>query len=253
MEQVGIRGRVDAAVDVATPGDRLRVVDARDAAGGGDGVGEIGIGGAGAAERHASPGFVIAGDDPEVGVRAPAAGDHAADRVLERRGGEDSTRNPAADHRGGREPARVGERAERQPPGAGTDRRQGPLQLEPGATGAVGLGGWPPVDVIDAFEHLPTGVGDHEPGRDAGGAQCADHRAGRGAHHVVGRGRVPAGLLGERVQPAGEPGTPLDPTSAEDESNLHRVREAYLPERASRSTAWRVHGAWRNKRAKRPA
>ena len=72
-QQVEVRGRVDAAVDVAAPVDRQRVVDARDRAGGGDGVGEVGLGGAGAAERHAPPGLVVAGDDPEVGVRAPAA------------------------------------------------------------------------------------------------------------------------------------------------------------------------------------
>jgi hypothetical protein len=48
-------------------------------------------------------------------------------------------------------------------------------------------------------------VGDHEPRRDAACHQRADHRAGRGAHDVVGAARVPAGLAGERAEAAHEP------------------------------------------------
>ncbi len=193
-------------------------------AGGGDGVGELGLGSAGAAEGHAPPGLVVAGDDPEVRVRAPAARDDAADGLLERLGGEDAARDPAGEHGGGRVAPGVGERANGQPPGAGADRRQGALELEAGATRAVGLRGRAPVGADDALEHLASRVGDHEPGRDARGAEGAHHRAGGGADHVVGLGGVPAGLLGERVQPAGQPGAPLDPTRAENEPHLHRPR-----------------------------
>ena len=166
-------------------------------------------------------GRVVAGDDPEVRVGAPAARDDAADGLLERLRGEDAARDPAGEHGGGRVAPGVGERAKREPPGAGADRRQGALELEAGATGAVGLGGRAPVGVDDALEYLAARMGDHEPGRDAGGAERADHRAGRGADDVVGLGGVPAGLGGQRVEPAGQPGAALDPARAEDEPHLH--------------------------------
>ena len=71
-QQVEVRRRVHAAVDVAAPGDLDRAVEARDRARGGDGVGELRRRRAVAAERDPGAGGVVAGRDPEAGVGRPS-------------------------------------------------------------------------------------------------------------------------------------------------------------------------------------
>jgi hypothetical protein len=83
-EQVQIGGGADASVDVAPRADPDRAVEARNRAGGGDGVGDLGVGRIEAAERDAAAGAVVAGDGPVVGVVDPALRHGAADDVLER-------------------------------------------------------------------------------------------------------------------------------------------------------------------------
>ncbi len=204
--------------------DRHRVVDAGDRTGGGDGIGEVGSRGIDAAKGGAAAGLVVAGHDPQVRVGTPAAGDDATDRLLERLGREDAAPQPAAEDSCRRVAARVDESAKRKLPGAGTDRRPGALQLESRPGGTVGRCRRASLGVADAVERLSTRVGDHEPGWDAGGAKRADHRAGRGSDHIVRLRWVPTRLLGERVQPAGEPCTSLDPAGTEDETDLHPCR-----------------------------
>ena len=68
----------------------------------------------------------------------------------------------------------------------------------------------------------PRRVGDHEPGRHPTGEQRGQHRAGRGADDHLGARRVPAGLLGDRIERADQPGPTLDPAGAKDEPDLHR-------------------------------
>ena len=103
----------------------------------------------------------------------------------------------------------------------GADRGEGALEAVPGACSAVGLGRRAAAGIDHAVEGLASGVGDHEPGRDAGDAQRADHRARGGADDDVSRGGVPTRLLGERVEPAGQPGASLHPARAEDQSDPH--------------------------------
>ena len=180
-DQVEVRGRVHAAVDVAAPADLDRVVEAGDRAGGGDRVGEVGR----PARRRGRTGpgarWRSRRRRPSARVVAPAVGDDAADDLLQRLGGDEAARHPAGEQGGGRVAVRRAQGPQRQPPGARAERRQRPLEPEPRAAGAVGLGRRAAAGVDDAVEGLAGRVGDHEPGRDPGDAQRADHRAGRGA------------------------------------------------------------------------
>ena len=95
-QDVEVRGRPDAAVDVAPAADRDRAVEAGDRAGGGDGVADLGGRGvrrARTATRRA--GGVVGRDDPEARVVGPDARDGAADRVLDRLGSRPGPRGAA--------------------------------------------------------------------------------------------------------------------------------------------------------------
>ena len=93
-EQVEVRGRAHAAVDVAAAPDPDRPVEAGDRAGGGDGVGDLGVRGVEPAERDAAAALVVAGDGPVVGVVDPALRDGAPDQVP--RASRSRRRPPAA-------------------------------------------------------------------------------------------------------------------------------------------------------------
>src|SRR5215216_6743530 len=98
---------------------------------------------AGASERPNGvrrPVNVVAGDDPQVGVGAPAARDDAGDRFLETIHGEDAAREPTGGDGRGRVAAWIRQGAEGEAPGAWADRRPGALESESGTGGAVGLG-----------------------------------------------------------------------------------------------------------------
>jgi magnesium-transporting ATPase (P-type) len=73
-------------------------------------------------ERDPASGLVVAGHDPEVRMRRPLVAGHAADRLLERVGGDQALREPAGEDRGGRVAVWAGERCEGQPPRARTER-----------------------------------------------------------------------------------------------------------------------------------
>ena len=93
--------------------------------------------------------------------------------------------------------------------------------------------------VAHLAEPLAGGVRDHKPGRHAAGEQRADHRAGGGPDDVLGAAGVPAGLAGDRVQGAGEPGAAQHAAGAEHETNPRCL----TARRASVASVLRVAGA----------
>ena len=212
-----------AAVDVAAPVDRDRVVEAGNRARRGNRVGEVdvGMGSALAAECDAATGGVVARHHPQTRVRGPAVRDDAAHSALERLGRDDAARQPPAQHRARRVPARVGEALQCELPRPRADRRRRLLEVKDGTGGAVGLRSRPAVGVQQAIEGLAAGVRHHEPGRHAGGTERSDHRAGGGADDVVGGCRVPAGLPCKCVEAAGEPSSADHPARAKDKPNSH--------------------------------
>src|SRR3954467_11128381 len=137
-QDVEVRGRPEAAVDVAPSTDRDRVVEARDGARRGHGVGEVGVRRVLAAEGDAAAGGVVTRDYPEVRVVGPAGGHDAADRVLQRVRRDEAARQPAGEERGGAVLHRRAQAAGDQLPRPGADRRRPLVEAEARAGGAVG-------------------------------------------------------------------------------------------------------------------
>ena len=102
------------------------------------------------------------------------------------------------------------------------DHGQSAVDLEDRPGRAVGLRGRAPVGAVQALEHLPAGVGDHEPGRNPGRHQRPDHRARRGSDDVLRAGGIPLGLARERIERPGQPSAAEDPARSEHQPDLHR-------------------------------
>ena len=218
-DDVEVRGRVNPPVDVAAAGDRDRVIEARDRARGGHGVGEIRLRRIVTAEDDALAAGIVAGDHPEPRMARPTARHGAPDRVPQRPGRDHPTRKPGAEVHPGRVPERISKGLQSEPPRSRPDRRKRPLETEDRAPAAVGLLGRSALGIDEAVEPLARGVRDHEPGRHARCAQRTDHGAGRSPDHAVCAGRVPARLVGERVQCAREPCAAHHAARAEHQSH----------------------------------
>jgi len=97
-QEVQVRHRVQAAVDVGATVDHLGTVVTRDRAGGGHRLGHVRFRRTLAAEHDAVPGLVVAGDDPGVGVLDPTAvRGYPANGVLDRVGRDEAGRREAGE------------------------------------------------------------------------------------------------------------------------------------------------------------
>ena len=158
---------------------------------------------------------------PRVGRPAPV--DDATDGRLREVSVETRPRGqPTARELGGGVPSRTGEGPQGQPPRARARHGPAAVQAKRRAAVALGVAGRPAVTVDQAVEGLAAGVGDHEPGRHAGGAQRADHRAGRCSDDVVCASPIPARLGGQRGQAAPvSQAPPMTPPCSQHQSDSH--------------------------------